>query len=58
MARRKRGSVARMRIGRVSIYLHHGAWWIYYRDQGRPLRRKVGGARDEAEQVAARSMPS
>lgn len=53
MSRRKRGSAARMRIGRVSIYLHHGAWWIYYRDQGRPLRRKIGGVRDEAEQLAA-----
>lgn len=53
MSRRKRGSAARMRIGRVSIYLHHGTWWIYFREQGNQRRRKIGASRDEAEQVAA-----
>jgi integrase len=37
----------------VSIYLHHGTWWLYYRDGGKPVRRKVARARAEAEQVAA-----
>ena len=39
--------------GRVSLYLHHGAWWLYYRDGGRPVRRRVAPNRPEAEQVAA-----
>lgn len=50
MARKRSG---RFRVGRVSVYPHHGAWWIYYRD-GRPVRRKVGRDRTEAEQVAAK----
>ena len=53
MSRRKRGSPARMRVGRVSIYTHHGGWWIYYRDRGRPVRQKVAATKEEAEQVAA-----
>ncbi len=53
MASRKRRSPARLRVGKVSIYLHHGAWWLYYREHGKQVRRKVGEARDEAEQVAA-----
>ncbi len=53
MASRKRRSPARLRVGKVSIYLHHGAWWRYYREHGKQVRRKVGEARDEAEQVAA-----
>jgi hypothetical protein len=32
---------SRLRVGRVSRYLHHGALWLYYRDGGMPLRRKV-----------------
>jgi integrase len=53
MARRKRGSTSRFRVGRVSVYLHHGTWWLYYREQGRPHRSKVAATRDEAEGVAA-----
>ena len=44
----------RFRVGKVSVYRHHGAWWVYYRDDAGPHRRKVGATRDEAEQVAAR----
>jgi hypothetical protein len=29
MGRRKRGT-DRIKVGRVNIYLHHGAWWIYF----------------------------
>src|SRR4051812_4870839 len=54
MARPKRSASPRFRVGRISVYPHHGAWWIYYRDAGRPVRRKVAATRDEAEQVAAR----
>lgn len=53
MCARKRGSAARLRVGRVSVYFHHGAWWVYYRDAGRPVRRNVGTTRGESEQVAA-----
>jgi hypothetical protein len=37
----------------VSIFLHHRSWWVYYRERGRPIRRKIGSARADAEQVAA-----
>lgn len=53
MARRKRNFSPRFRVGKVSGYLHHGAWWVYYRESGKPIRRKVGQSRDEAERVAA-----
>ena len=36
MSSRKRGKPARFRVGRVSIYLRHGAWWTYYRADGKP----------------------
>jgi len=53
MSPRKRGPAQRFRVGKVSVYLHHGAWWLYYRDGSKPIRRKVAENRDEAEQVAA-----
>ena len=53
MSRRKRRHSARFRVGKVSVYLHHGAWWLYHRDGARPVRRKVAPTREEAEQVAA-----
>jgi integrase len=53
MASRRRSSSQRFRVGNVSAYLHHGAWWLYYRDSGRPIRRKVADARDDAEKLAA-----
>jgi integrase len=37
----------------VSIFPHHGAYWIYYRQDGRPVRRKAGSSLPEAEQLAA-----
>jgi integrase len=43
----------RRRIGRVSVYLHHGAWWVYYRESGRPIRKKVALEKGEAEKIAA-----
>jgi integrase len=46
-------SEPRGRVGRVSVYPHHGAWWIYYRDAGKQVRRKVALTRPEAEQIAA-----
>jgi integrase len=53
MSSRKRRVSSRFRVGKVSFYLHHGAWWLYYRDGGQPVRRKVADTRQEAEQVAA-----
>lgn len=43
----------RGRVGKVSFFPHHGAWWVYYREAGKPVRRKVASARDEAEKIAA-----
>jgi integrase len=53
MSARRRGSPKRTRIGKVSVYPHHGAWWVYYREGGRPVRRKVADDKGEAAQVAA-----
>ncbi len=54
MPSRKRAPGARFRVGRVSVYPHQGAWWVYYRDGGKPVRRKVADNKADAEQVAAR----
>jgi integrase len=53
MPTRKQARSARVRMGRVSLYRYQGAWWMYYRDGGVPVRRKVARTRPEAEQVAA-----
>ncbi len=54
MARRPQGRrCTRFRIGRVSLYLHHQAWWIYYREQGQQVRRRIGTDKCEAERVAS-----
>jgi len=53
MARRKRRGPIRKRIGRVTLYSHHGSWWIYYRESGKPQRRKAADELAEAERVAA-----
>lgn len=54
MARRKAKPSPRFRVGKVTVYEHHGAWWVYYRDGGQTERRKVADDREEASQVAAR----
>lgn len=43
----------RTRVGVVSVYHHHGAWWLYYREHGIPVRRKVAVERKAAVQLAA-----
>ena len=45
----KHAKVARRRIGRVSIYEHHGGWWVYHREGGNPVRRHVGASAALAE---------
>jgi hypothetical protein len=47
------GKRRRHRIGRVSIYLHHGRWWAYYREQGTPVRKAVADDEAAARRVAA-----
>lgn len=51
--RRRKKSSQRKRVGRVSYYLHHGAWYIYYRDGDRPIRLRVADTEEEAEEIAA-----
>ncbi len=53
MASTRRRKPRRRRVGRVSYYLHHGAWWIYYRDGDRPVRRRIGEDEEAAQQMAA-----
>jgi integrase len=53
MSPRKRAVPARYRVGRVSLFFHHGSWWLYYQDQGRQVRRKAASTRPEAQQLAA-----
>ncbi|MGL6075214.1 MAG: tyrosine-type recombinase/integrase [Fimbriiglobus sp.] len=53
MSRRKSATSPRFRVGKVTVYEHHTAWWVYYRSEGKNVRRKVGATRAEAEQVAS-----
>jgi hypothetical protein len=39
---RPRSAPGRKRVGRVSLYQHHGSWWTYHRNEGRPCRRNIG----------------
>lgn len=39
----------RSRIGCISLYEHHGAWWIYHRHGGKPVRRMIGESAALAE---------
>ena len=50
MARRK---ADRFRVGKVTVYLHHGTWWLYFSERDQRVRRKISASRKEAEQVAA-----
>lgn len=53
MSGKKRSASPRFRVGKVSVYLHHGKWWAYYRDAGQQVRKKIGASRTDAKQVAA-----
>jgi len=53
MARRKRAPADRFRVVKVTVYWHHGTWWLYYSEGGERIRRKVSASRLDAEQVAA-----
>jgi hypothetical protein len=41
--------VIRRRVGRVSIYEHHGSWWTYHRNGKKHCRRRIGSNRAMAE---------
>ena len=53
MAKSKTKDSARRRIGGVSVYMHHGNWWLYYRQNGRPVRRRAGQSEPRAEYFAS-----
>ena len=53
MGKLPKRAAGRRRIGRVSVYQHRLRWWVYYRENGRPIRRAVADDRRAAEQVAA-----
>jgi hypothetical protein len=53
VASKKRAPSPRFRVGKGCVYLHHGTWWLYYREHGRPVRTKVLFRQDEAEKVGA-----
>lgn len=53
MARKGSKAPTRTRIGKVSIYQHHGCWWIYYREHGKTVRKRFGSDREGAEKAAA-----
>jgi integrase len=50
---RRRKRAARKRVGRVSYYLHHGSWYVYYRLGTRPVRVRIGQSEAAAARVAA-----
>ncbi len=54
MGRKNANPSPRFRVGKVTVYEHHGTGWVYYREGGRSERRKVAATREQAEQVAAR----
>lgn len=53
MGRPRRRSRRRKRVGRVSYYQHHGGWYIYYREGGQPVRKRVADTEEAAAQLAA-----
>jgi integrase len=53
MARARQSPPRRNRIGQVSVFLRHHAWWVYYRADGRPVRRRVATDHAEALHSAA-----
>jgi integrase len=54
MSRRTKPATAtRRRSGRVSVYEHHGGWYLYYNDAGKPVRRRIDGGEARAEYDAS-----
>ena len=53
MSKARKRKPVRKRIGKVSVYQHHGAWYVYYRDEEKTVRRKVADDQGNAESIAA-----
>lgn len=53
MAKAKAGRDASFRIGRVKAYRRGQIWYLYYFENGRRPRPRVGPDRDAAKQMAA-----
>jgi integrase len=51
--RRKRNRSVRHHVGRVSYYLHHGSWWVYYREGKKPVRERIAKCEIDAERIAS-----
>jgi integrase len=51
--RRSRKRPGRKRVGRVSYYLHHGGWHLYYQESGESVRKRVADTEEAAARLAA-----
>ena len=51
--RRSRKRAGRKRVGRVSYYLHHGGWHLYYQESGESVRKRVADTEEAAARLAA-----
>jgi hypothetical protein len=40
--------------GPMMLYQHHGAYWIYYREDKTAVRKQIADNRADAEKIAAR----
>jgi integrase len=53
LSRSRRTPPTRKRVGRVSYYLRHGGWCIYYLEGDRQVRRRVADTEEDAARIAA-----
>ncbi len=53
MSKSRKRKPVRKRIGKVSVYQHHGGWYVYYRDGDKTVRKKAADNQAGAESVAA-----
>lgn len=53
MSRKKKSASQRQRVGKVAVYQHHGAWYLYYREAGHAKRLRVSSDLATAQQMAA-----
>jgi hypothetical protein len=54
MACRRRGANC-VRVGKAILYLHHGAWWLYFSEGPQRVGHEVGESLKEAEIIAAQT---
>ena len=53
MGRSRKRPRRRKRVGRVSYYQHHRGWYLYYQEDGEPVRKRVADTEEAAAQVNA-----